>query len=617
MFLTLSAFFAIILTYKSFLGRDPGISALVLFSALKLLELKSFRDFMVVIFLCFFLLMGLFLFDQSLYSLMAMVLTMIFLVSIMLMVNHPVPSRFRLKQSVSGKKARMAIFIKLSVRMLLFSLPMLLVLFLFFPRSSGPLWNLPQGSTGRARSGFGDFIRPGYIAWVAQSYETAFRVTFPDNNMPAYSDLYFRGLVLWYTDGKLWFQGVFPFRQRLSPPLPDHAILQEIVLEPHNRRWLFALDHPVSFPDWSGQLPGYIFQIKKPLRRHLRYRVYSQLLPSPESSLHPMIKKWALQLPRRLNPEIRQLALSLKVGTESDEETVFSILNFFKDSDFKYTLNPGWMNREDPISDFLFRKKTGFCEHFASSFALLARIVGIPTRVVVGYQGGNYNPLGKYLVVRQAEAHAWTEVWLKNQGWVRIDPTAVVSPERIEYGVDLTRSISSLSSIPSSDRSEAIRRVLEKGLLQRIWETIENFWDNMSTNWNYWVVSFDQEQQKNTLVNLGLAESNWLIQIFIVLFSAMILFIAGSFILKVKSKTVSPLGKLYQRFCRKVERAGIKRHHWEGPLDFRNRIKKKFPGKSKIIYQIISLYIKMQYGTLSPTKPMLKKLKVLIRHFNF
>jgi transglutaminase-like putative cysteine protease len=615
--LTFLAFGAIILTYQSFLGRDPGITALVLFSALKLLEMKSFRDFMVVIFLCFFLLMGLFLFDQSLYSFLVMAPTLIFLVSIILMVNHPDSSRLNLKNQKLKKEFKNIGFIKSSLKLLVFSLPLLLILFIFFPRTSGPLWNLPQGSTGRARSGFGDFIRPGYIAWVAQSFETAFRVSFPDNNMPANSELYFRGLVLWNTDGKFWFQGIFPFRQRSSPPLPDNAIRQDIVLEPHNRKWLFALDRPVSFPDWSGQLPGYIFQTRRPLKRHLRYRVYSQLSLPREVSLHPVIKKWALQLPRRLNPNVRQLALSFRMDADTDEQVASAILNFFKNSDFKYTLNPGWLNRDDPIADFLFNHKKGFCEHFASSFALLARIAGIPTRVVIGYQGGKYNPLGKYLLVRQAEAHAWTEVWLENRGWVRIDPTAVISPERIEYGVDLTRSISALSSISDSERSAAIRRVLKKGLLQKIWDALENFWDNLSTNWNYWVVSFDQDQQKSTLDDLGLVEVNWMVQILIVFLAAVVVYSVGSFIFKLRSSPTSPLLKLYNRFCGMAERAGIKRHPWEGPVDFRERIKKRYPQKSKIIDQITSLYINMQYGKLSPTKPHLKKLKILILQLHF
>jgi transglutaminase-like putative cysteine protease len=423
--------------------------------------------------------------------------------------------------------------------------------------------------------------------------------------------------VLWNTDGKFWFQGIFPFRQRSSPPIPENAIQQEIVLEPHNRKWLFALDRPVSFPDWSGQLPGNIFQTRRPLKRHLRYRVYSQLTPPQDKNLHPVVKKWALQLPRRLNPNIRQLALSFKKDADSDGQVVSAILDFFRNSDFSYTSNPGWLNRDDPIAEFLFKHKKGFCEHFASSFALLARIAGIPTRVVIGYQGGKYNPLGKYLVVRQAEAHAWTEVWLEKRGWIRIDPTAVVSPERIEYGVDLTRSISSFGSISGSERSDAIRRVLDKGVLQKIWEALGNFWDNLSTNWNYWVVSFDQDQQKSTLESLGLVEANWVVQTFMVIFGGGILFLIGSFIFKIKSTPVSPLGRLYEQFCLKVEKAGVKRYPWEGPVDFKKRIKKIFPAKSKNIDQIISLYIHMQYGKRSPTAPLLKQFKKQIRELGF
>lgn len=601
--LTIAAFLAIYIHYKSFLGRDPGITALVLLSALKLIELKSIRDFMMVVFLCFFLVLGVCLYNQSILSLILLVVMVVVLTSVALGVNHPrrlaQPRRF-------DRMLR-------SFRLVLQALPLVVILFIFFPRSRGPLWDLPQGGTGFGRSGFSDFIHPGYIAWVARSYETALRVSFPDNNMPAFSDLYFRGLVLWFTDGRAWFHGFFPFRNPPRKPIPDRAILQEILLEPHYSRYLFALDRPVVYPDWAGQLPGWSFRTQKPVERLLQYSVYS-LLPDPDySSLYPAVRKWALQLPKKINQKTRQLGRMFREGSASDREIVDAALDYFRDQAFEYTLYPGFLNRDDPIGDFLFRSRKGFCEHFATSFALLMRIARVPARVVVGFHGGKYNPIGKYLELRRADAHAWTEVWLEAGGWTRIDPTAVVSPERIEYGVEMSNSISSLGSVSDAERSEMIRRKLHKDFLTIVWETLENIWDNLSRNWNYWVVSYDRNQQNNFLEGVGLVDLSGFTLIIIVIFMAWILWGLASRMLKYRCFRPEPLMVVYHRFCEKMEKKGLKRRLWEGPLDFKNRIIRKFPEKRDVVEAIVFLYINMRYGTLSQSKGQLRKMKQLLR----
>ncbi len=601
--LTIAAFIAIYIHYRSFLGRDPGITALVLLSALKLIELKSIRDFLVVIFLCYFLVLGVCLYNQSMLSMALMLVMAVGLTSIVLGVNHPVLAEQR---KAFGS-------LKQSFKLVLLSLPLVVVLFLLFPRSSGPLWDLPQGGTGFGRSGFSEVIRPGYIAWLAQSDETAFRVTFPDNNMPPYSDLYFRGLVLWFTDGQAWFHGFFPYRNPSRIPVPGNAIHQEILLEPHYSRYLFALDRPVVFPSWAGQLPGWSFRTKKPVERHLRYSVYSVLPVNSPSTLHPATRKWALQLPKKLNPRIIQLGRNFRLTSANDRKILNAVLHYFSDPAFEYTLNPGFLNRDDPIGDFLFRSRKGFCEHFASAFALLMRIAGVPARVVVGFHGGKYNPIGKYLELRRADAHAWAEVWIETRGWQRIDPTAVVSPERIEYGAEITNSISSLGLVSDAERSEMIRRRLNKNFLSKVWETIENIWDNLNSNWNYWVISFDQDQQKSFLEDIGLVDLSGFTMVFLVVFLAGVLLSLVSQIFKRRSFRPEPLMKIYYRFCQKMERKGLKRRRWEGPLDFKNRIIRKFPESRETVEAIIYLYIAMRYGTRSPSKQRLNKMKQHLR----
>jgi hypothetical protein len=338
------------------------------------------------------------------------------------------------------------------------------------------------------------------------------------------------------------------------------------------------------------------------------------LLPSPDNSvLHPAGRKWSLQLPKKLNQEIIRLGKTFRERSATDREIVDAALDYFSDPAFEYTLYPGLLSREDPIGDFLFRTRKGFCEHFASSFALLMRIANVPARVVVGFHGGKYNPIGKYLELRRADAHAWTEVWLETGGWTRIDPTAVVSPERIEYGVEMSNSISLLGSVSEAERSEMIRRKLNKGVLTRLRETLGNIWDNLNRNWNYWVVSFDRNQQNDFLEGVGLVDLSGFTLIIMVIFMAWILWSLASRIFKHRSFRPEPLIEVYHRFCKKVEKKGMQRRLWEGPLDFKNRIIRKFPEKSAAVEAIVSLYINMRYGILSQSKGRLKKMKQLVR----
>lgn len=597
--LTLGAFLAIYVHYHSILGRDPGITALVLLSAMKLIELRSVRDFLVVIFLCAFLVLGVSLYNQSILTLILMVVMVLALTATAVGVNRA-PDR--------DEKPRFG-ELKKSLPLVLMSLPLVIVLFLFFPRSTGPLWDLPQGGTGFGRSGFSDIVRPGYVAWLAQSYETAFRVTFPDDNMPGFRNLYFRGLVLWFTDGRAWFHGFFPFRKRPQKPPSRDAIHQKIFLEPHYSRYLFALDKPVGFPPWAGQLPGWCFRTEKPVERVLRYEVFSELPRESPSPLHPALRRWSLQLPNKLNPRILELGRGFKNGADSDREIINRVLNFFDDPAFKYTLQPGLLDRKDPIADFLFRSRKGFCEHFASAFAVLTRVAGVPARVVVGFHGGKYNPIGGYLEIRKADAHAWNEVWLEDTGWRRIDPTAVVSPERIEYGAEISRSISSLDQVSDADRSEIIRRRLHRGFFKKVWETIENFWDNISSNWNYWVIGFDRDQQETFLEDLGLVDLGGVtLVIFMLVLSGGVMLLMA-LLLKRRFRKTQPLNVIYHRFCMKMERRGVKRFSHEGPLDFKSRSIKTFPDKSRAIGGFVSLFIDLKYGKTEITSARLKRMR--------
>jgi hypothetical protein len=607
--LTIAAVASVIFSFGSPLGRDPGITALILLSSLKLMELKSRRDFMFIVFMCYFIIFGNFLYDQSLLDLTFMIAAVILVTAAVLRLNHP-----------GNEPVKLWFLLKFSTRLFLLGLPFTIILFLLFPRTYGPFWNLPQDRR-TFQSGFRSVVQPGEIAKLAKSTATAFKVEFPGNNMPAQKDLYFRGLVLWFTNGKAWYQGWVPSQAVPPRSLEGEGILQYITLQPHNERWLFALDRPVSSPRWTRAYPGNVFQSLWDLKTPIRYGVLSR--PDAGLSFLPRVERnWALGLPEDLNSNIMALGKKWRGSASTIDDILRQAENYFKENGFVYTLNPGQMDQDDPLGDFLFNKRQGFCEHFAASFTLLMRAAGVPSRVVVGYQGGEYNPVGKYLEVRQSEAHAWAEVWVKEEdprlavtdrkpGWQRVDPTAWVSPERIEYGLEMSQEI--LANLTGGDREEAIQKALRGNIFKRAWKFLKNHWENIKYKWDAWIITYDIFQQRNFLSSLGLGRVDRLSLLLAIIILVPILLFIISFLLKRKALSSDPLVRLYLRFCLKLERLGIQRLRWEGPVHFQHRAVERFPKKAEVIEQVTDLFVHLRYGRLAVTKERLKQLKRHIR----
>jgi transglutaminase-like putative cysteine protease len=607
--LTIAAVAGVILTYSSPLGRDAGITTLILLSSLKLMELKTRRDFMFIVFMCYFIVFGNFLYDQSLLDLTFMILAVILVTAAVLRLNHP-----------DHEPVKLSFLLKFSFRLFLLALPLTVILFLLFPRTYGPFWNIPQKS-GSLQSGFRSYIRPGDVAELAKSNATAFKVEFPGNNMPGQKDLYFRGLVLWFTTGKTWYQGRVPSRFSRSRSLEGEGILQYITLQPHNKKWLFALDRPVRSPRWSRTFPGNIFQALWDLKTPIRYGVLSRT-DAGLSFLPKVHRKWALDLPEEVSSRIMALGQKWRDNASTIDDILRQAENYFKENGFLYSLNPGQMDQDDPLGDFLFNKRQGFCEHFAASFTLLMRAAGVPARVVVGYQGGEYNPVGKYLEVRQSEAHAWAEVWVKEEetelnetdretGWQRVDPTAWVSPVRIEYGLEMSQQI--LANLTGDDRDEAIQQALRGNIFKRAWKFLENHWENIKYKWDAWIITYDIFQQRNFLSSLGLGRVGRLSLLLAILILVPILLFIISAVLKRKALSSDQLVRLYLRFCSKLERLGLQRLRWEGPVHFEHRALEKFPKKAEVIQQVTDLFVHLRYGRLVVTKERLKQLKRHIR----
>ncbi len=596
--LVVLAVLGILITYKSYLGRDPGMVALILLSVLKAMEINGRRDFMFIVFLCYFLIFGNFLYDQSIEDLAFTLLATIMITATLLRLNHPPEER---------KKA--PYYLRFSFRLIVYALPFTILLFFLFPRTRGPLWNFSQQSMERFESGFSDTIEPGQIAELAQSRTPAFQVEFPRNDMPQPKDLYFRGLVLWFTNGQRWSQGIMGARYRRPGSFEAPGIVQQITLQPHNQRWLFGLDWPVVTPPWSGTLPGRVFQSSMTINAIYRYMVLSRFDPAELGQLDETQREWALQLPDNGIERILELGQSWRDQATNDEEILQKAERYFKENGFTYSLNPGTMDPDTPMEDFLFNKQRGFCEHFAGAFTLLMRCAGVPARVVLGYQGGEFNQAGKYLLVRQSDAHAWSEVWIENKGWQRVDPTAWIAPERILYGMDVSQALSAMGNINDKNRTDAIQNALKPNFFSRILKFFKQHWDNINYKWDVWIISYDNSRQHDFFRRLGFKDIDRL-----GLFAALVVvvplfFFIISFLLKRQTLSTDPLLRLYLRFCQKMAKAGLQRLRWEGPLHFQERAITKFPNKRERIEQITALFIELRYGRTLITKPRLKELK--------
>jgi transglutaminase-like putative cysteine protease len=477
------------------------------------------------------------------------------------------------------------------------SLPLMLIFFVFFPRFDRPLWGLPE-DTDAGITGLSEEMSPGQITELSTSSAVAFRVEF-DAAMPPSALQYWRGLVLWDYDGYTWRQGV------TVPPRPLHlghtgaSYTYEITLEPHYKPWLFSLDLPYAMPQHSHQdVPlthaGYYrglgkvtsdWQLRaiRPVSTVRRYTLRSYA-HYHTGALSDDVRQRALQLPAALDARVLQLAQQWRQAESSDQKVVLQALHYFRDQPFVYTLTPPALP-DDPTASFLFQTRRGYCEHFASSFTVLMRSAGIPARVVVGYQGGEINPLGSHLTVLQRNAHAWSEVWLAEHGWMRVDPTTMVAPERIERGLE---AFPELSPTPMLIRHYT--------WLYTLWRSMRLSWDIVHHTWNRWVLQYSAERQMQLMVHLGLGKLTWqgLTAALVVLLSLMLAIFAVRMFRPQTPRDRVVL--LYQRFCHKLARHGLVRQAHEGPVAFAQRVQQQRPTWADQVDFIVHLYCSLRYG---------------------
>lgn len=466
-------------------STDAMVGLLVMSFILKTIECTTHKDGLLLIFIGFIAVAAQFLFSQTLpaglYGGFCLTALLLAWQSLYFSRNRPITQRF----SYAG--------------ILLFqALPLFILLFVVMPRLA-PLWKVPLPE-GRTKTGFSDHLSPGDLGKLVKSGETAFRVSFIGEH-PHPKELYWRGLVLTNFDGRTWTRTADGEDLKEEAPKSfDHLIEYSVVVEPHNQTWLFALATPIQTEGTGLQIKRFgegLIGADNSVFQRTQYKVISarSLIFNENYQLSKQEQTLNLALPKSGNQQTRNLAqMWTKAGMDTQQK-IMAGLGLFQ-RDFVYTLSPPLLG-DEVIDEFLFFSKRGFCEHFASSFAFLMRAAGVPARVVVGYQGGKYNDPNPYLIVSQADAHAWVEIWQPSFGWTMIDPTAAVAPSRIELGID--------EALNSEDRSLVGQGVISGNGWLLPWQ---KNWDAANFAWQRWVLNYDTEKQKG-LFDRWLGGSDW------------------------------------------------------------------------------------------------------------
>jgi len=594
----------VLYSFGTFLGALAGVALLILAFSFKLLEMHTLRDAYIVVLLSYFVIAMNFLFSQSMSHAFYGAVCFVIVTSALLGLNQ---SRSHWQPFRTFKTAGLII---------LQSIPLMIVLFILVPRF-GPLWTL-NFSSANAYTGLSESMTPGDIARLSKSPKLAFRASF-DQDIPENQQLYWRTLILYDFDGRTWrtssvndqskkdsqnqpqysFQWLHDYQKhfnqnnntlntnRRSKNRPIYNY--QVIMEPTGQNYIFALDMPLSEKGDFILTRDYLLRNNESIYQRLDYSVMS--IPGLETDIElpANLRKMATSLPENSNRRSRALAHQWRADVDTDEEYIKKILNWFNQKNFVYTLRPPLLGRHS-VDEFFFDTQRGFCAHYAGAFAFLLRSVNIPVRIVTGYQGGEVNSLGNYVLVHQFDAHAWAEVWLKGRGWVRFDPTGAVSPLRVERGVeDALRSEESFLE-DSFFAASRYRKIPLIGLIRLRLDYINYLWHTK-------IVGYQSEQQFN-LITKWLGIYSYKKIALALVFSGIVIMGILALILFFKRpiRKTDPATKLYLKFCKKLQRAGFPRFPGESPQDYSQRVSKAKPNLKSTVESVTTLYIAIAYS---------------------
>ena len=603
--LTVSGCLGIFASYGSLIGLEPTVALLLTAFGLKLTELVARKDAYVLIFLGYFICITEFLFSQDILIVLYSLFNVVLITSALVALHQPGQQRFNTRP------------LKQASVMLAQAFPLMVVLFFLFPRI-GPLWTVPVKSHS-AKTGVSDFLKPGDISRLSQSAEVAFRVKF-QGDIPPVSDLYWRGLVMSKLEEGAWRTlGFFdvPARERRQPAVENigEPLRYSVLMEATQQRWLYGLRYASSPSPGVIKTPDYRLFTLVQLEDEYQYQVESWPQTLLDLELSPWRQEMELALPESAgNPLTRQLARELRASTARDEDFVGAVMDYFSEQPFFYTLQPPLLG-DNPMDEFLFQSRRGFCEHYAYAFVMMMRAAGVPARIVAGYMGGEVNPVNRTVIVHQFDAHAWAEVWLDGQGWVRVDPTAAVAPDRIEFGLEeaVAGEGSFLSSSPLSPLRYRGINWLNSARLR---------YDALTYQWQAWVVNFNSDQQYKLLSDVfGEISARKFVAVLLGTWLLVLLPVGLSLLLRRPVHRLSVPDKYYLRFCDRLASMGVVRDPGEAPGEFARRVARKFPRLEQQVLDITDHYQALAYAPAGNahhgTDGSVAELGRLVRRFQF
>jgi protein-glutamine gamma-glutamyltransferase len=564
------------LRFHTFNGLVAGTALLSVTAGLKLLETRTQRDIYIITLIIYFVSLAALLEGDS-FWLLAYLIGVCWLTTATL-----------LRVTSGGPAPGWRRSLRYGGRVLAQALPLALVFWLLFPRFPGPLWQIPYDSQ-TAASGLSDSMSPGDITQLALSDEVAFRVRFASATPPS-QERYWRGPVLDRFDGHTWTRALSGFAAARPPPLQPLGVAYHytVMMEPHQHRWIFMLDWPASWNLPRAELNhDYTLMQPDPLSRAVDVAGTSYTRIQSSEPLNVYTRRRDLDQPSGRNPRTQQLAREMRSAHPDDMEFVGAVLSMFTQQPFFYTLTPPKLS-DNSVDDFLFDTKRGFCGHYASAFAALMRAAGIPARVVTGYQGGTLNPYGDYWILRQSDAHAWTEVWIEGHGWTRIDPTAAIAPQRVERG--LAAAVNANDALLSGWQR---RTAWFAGARLRL--------DLLREIWRERILDFDQDSQRKLLEALHIPEPDG--QKLVILMAACMALVLGWLTWQVR-RELAPRSKdvtarTYARLCAKLAAAGVARRAHEGAEAYALRAAQLRPDLAATVTALCRHYSSLRYAAPS------------------
>lgn len=589
---------AVFMGFHTLNGLIAGTWLLLLMCTVKLLETHARRDQYIVVGGALFLLLAACLERQTLLRTPLYVLeTWLCCATFAIIAYSPdtsggrgaagPPAKTRLGGSGSGAMDSAVSFdpraaFLLAGRALLYSLPLAVILFLVFPRLPGAFWALPR--TQDAETGLSDKMSPGSISQLTSSYDIAFRAKF-QGAPPSPPERYWRGPVLHKFDGYTWSRE-FDDAYRAQPlRYLGPAYRYRISLEPSQQRWWLTLDTATGAPDGRVAFTyDYDLIATDPVTSLTTYDAVSHTQTRPTWPLSPLARHNETELPAGRNTRSIQLAREMRERAGSDRAFIGAVLEYLRTGGFVYSLTPPLLDYNS-VDDFIFNTRSGFCGHYASAFVTLMRAADVPARVVTGYLGGEWNPIGEYFIIRQSDAHSWAEVWLEGRGWTRVDPTVVVEPERLTRGM--------LDLLPGAGSTET-RLVRASPTLVELLQR----WDALNTWWNDHVLKFDYRSQLGLLSRLGFRSPNaaMLGWAFVTVLLVWLGWIAWHFGRGSQQRRPDRLARAYARLCRKLARVGMPRPPYLGPLAYADAVGERRPDLGAGVRSLLTRYADLRYG---------------------